>query len=96
MVDFGKSDNMMKMDREIGLRVTHKPLYDKLSELGIPIIQTTSKTIKNLTKISKHTNNATISHADIYSILYKDCDKYYISKTQHNLEKRIYLHKQLN
>ena len=29
-----------------------KPFHDKLTKLGIPIIQTTSQTIKNLTNIS--------------------------------------------
>ena len=41
-------------------------LYDKLTKLGIPIIQTTSQTIKNLT--NKRTNNKTTSHAGVYSI----------------------------
>ena len=56
-------------------------------------MQITSQTIKNLTNISKHTNNVTTSHTGIYSIPYKDCDKHYISETQHSLEKRIYKHK---
>ena len=73
---------------------THnKPLYGKLTKLGIPIIQTTPQTIKNLTSISKCTNNITTSHAGIYSIPCKDCDKYYIGEIQRNLEKRIYEHK---
>ena len=38
--------------------------------------------------------NETTSHAGIYSIPFKDCDKHYIGKTQHNLEKRIQEHKQ--
>ena len=39
---------------------THnKPRYDKLIKLGIPIIQTTSQTIKNLTNISKQTKHVT-------------------------------------
>ena len=33
------------------------------------------------------------SHAGIYSIPSKDCNRYYIGKTQCNLEKRIYEHK---
>ena len=51
-------------------------------------IQTTSQTIKNLTNISKQTNNETTSHAGIYSIPRKDCNKHYIGKTQHNLGKK--------
>ena len=35
-----------------------------------------------------------IPHAGIYSISRKDCNKHYISKTQCNLEKKIYEHKQ--
>ena len=62
--------------------LTHnKSLYDKLTKLGIPIIQTTSKTIRNHTNISKCTNNITTSHAGIYSIPCKDCDKHYIGET---------------
>ena len=58
---------------------THnKPLYDKL---------------KNLTKSSKRSNYATNSHAGIYSIPWKDCDKHHIGETQRNQEKRIYEHK---
>ena len=56
---------------------THKPLYDKLTKLRIPIIQTKSQTIKNLTKIFKQTNNTTTSHEDIYSIPCKDCNKWW-------------------
>ena len=48
---------------------THnRPLYEKLTKLGIPIIQTTLQAIKYLTNISKHTNNITTSHAGNYSI----------------------------
>ena len=32
------------------------------------------------TNMSKRTDNATTSHAGIYSIPCKDCDKYYISE----------------
>ena len=72
---------------------THITLYDKLTKLGIPIIQTTSQTIKNLKIITKRTNNETTSHAGIYSIPCKDCNKHYIVETLRNLEKRIYEHK---
>ena len=51
------------------------------------------QTIKKLTNISKRTNNETTSHAGIYSIPCKGCNKHYISETQRNLEKRIYEHK---
>ena len=71
----------------------NKPLYHKLTKLGIPIIQTTLQTIKSPTNISKLTNNTATSHASIYSIPYKDSDKHYIGETQRNLEKRIYEHK---
>ena len=54
---------------------------------------TNSSQNKNLSHISKRTNNATTSHASIYSIPYKDCNKHYIGETQCNLEKRIYEHK---
>ena len=67
--------------------------YDKLTKLEIPIIQTTSQTIKNFTNITKQTNNETTSHTGIYFIPCKDCNKYYICETQYNLEKRIYKHK---
>ena len=40
-------------------------LCNKLTKLGIPIIQTTAQTIKNLTNIRKRTSNETTSHADI-------------------------------
>ena len=52
-----------------------------------------TETIKNLTNITKWTNNETTSHTGIYSIPCKDCNKHYIYKTQYNLEKRIYEHK---
>ena len=65
----------------------NKSLYDKLFRSRIPFKQTTSETIKN---ISKHTNNISTSHAVIYSI----CAKRYIRETQRNQEKRIYGHKQ--
>ena len=68
-------------------------LYDKLTKLGIPILQTTSQTIKNPTNIIKRTHNETPSHAGIYSIACKDCNKHYISENQRNLETRIYEHK---
>ena len=45
------------IDRSLYL-LTHITLYDKLTKLGIPII----KTIKNLTNITKRTNNETSSH----------------------------------
>ena len=45
------------------------------------IISITSQTITNFTNISKCTNNITTSYAGICSILYNDCDKYYIGKT---------------
>ena len=61
--------------------------------MNLTIIQTTSKTIKNLTNIIKQTNNETKSHVGIYTITCKDCNKLYISETQRNLEKRIYEHK---
>ena len=44
----------------------------------MPVIQTTSRTIKNLTNIRKQTNNNTTSHVGIYSIPCKDCNKHYI------------------
>ena len=47
--------------------VTHRPK---------PTIQTTSRTIKDLSNISKCTNNATTCHEVIYSIPWKDCDKH--------------------
>ena len=83
------------------ISITHRPislptnthnitLYDKLNKLGIPIIQTTSQTIKNITNITKRTNNETTSHAGIYSIPCKDCNKHYIGETQRNLKKRIH------
>ena len=66
----------------------HNNLLDhKLTKLGIPIILTTSH------QLLKRTNNAIISHAGIYSIPCKDCDKHYIDETQRNLEKKIYEHK---
>ena len=71
----------------------HITLNEKLSKLGIPIIQTISQTIKSLTNISKRSNNETTSHAGIYSIPSKNCNKHYIGETQHNLQKRIYEHK---
>ena len=74
--------------------LTHKLLYYKLNKLGLLIIRTTSQTIKNLTSISKHTNNVTTSQAGIYSIPCKNSDKHYIGQTQHHLEKRIYEYKQ--
>ena len=64
-------------------------LYNKLTKLGIPIIQTTPQTIKNLTNITKRTNNGTTSHAGYILHL----NKHYIGETQCNLEKRIYDHK---
>ena len=73
---------------------THnKSLYEKLIKLGIPIIKTISQTIKDLINILKQTNNAITSHAGIYSIPCKDCNKHYIGITQKNLEKRMYEHK---
>ena len=71
----------------------NKPPFDKLNKLEITVLQTTSQTIKNLTNISKQTNNPTTSHAGIYSIPCKDCNKHYICETQRNLEKSIYEHK---
>ena len=47
---------------------------------------------KNLTNLTKRTNNETTSHAGIYYIPCKDCNKHYIGETQRNLEKRIYEH----
>ena len=84
--------------------ITHRPisvpssthniaLFDKLIKLGTPIIQTTPQTIKNLTNITKGTNKKTTTHAGIYSILCKDCNKHYIGEIQSNLEKCIYEHK---
>ena len=66
---------------------THKSLNDKLTKLGIPIIQTAPQTIKHLTNISKRINSVTTSDTGIYSISCKDCDKHYIVETQRNLEK---------
>ena len=91
-----KNNNTIPINhRPISLPIsTHnKPIYDKLTKLGILIIQTTSQTIKNLTNIPNQTNNATTSHTGIYSIPSKDCYDHDISKTQCNLEKRIYQHK---
>ena len=81
--------------RSVSLPInTHNvTLYYKLTLLGIPITQTTSQTIKNLTEITKLTNNETTSHASIFFIPCKDCNKHYIGESQHNLEKRIYEHK---
>ena len=45
-------------------------------------MQTLSKKIKNLRNISKRTNNETTSHAGIYSISCKDCNKHFIGETQ--------------
>ena len=77
--------------------ITHRPqthinitLYDKLTKLGIPIIQNTLQTITNITK---QANNETTSHVGIYSILCKDSNKNYFGKTQRNRKKRIYEHK---
>ena len=64
------------------MNTDNKPLYDNLSKLGIPIIQTRSQTIKNLTNFSKRFNNATTSHAGIYFIQCKNCNKHYIGETQ--------------
>ena len=72
--------------------IHNKPLYDKLTKLRIPIIQTTSQTITNFTYVFKYTNNITTFHASIYSILCNDCDKYYTGEAQCNLDKRIYEH----
>ena len=66
----------------------HKNLYDKSNKLGIPIVQTALKTIKNLTNISKRTSNTTTSHAGIYLIPGKDSNKHYISETKRTLEKK--------
>ena len=61
------------------------------------IRNTTSQTIKNLTNILKHNNNITTFHTGIYYLPCKDCDKHYISKTQHNLQKEsINTNDQLN
>ena len=49
----------------------------------------------NPTYIFQRTNNVTTSHAGIYSIPCKVCDKQYICETQQNIEKRIYGHKWL-
>ena len=70
-------------------------LYDKLTKFGIPIVQTTSQAIKNLTNILKWTNNETTSNPGIYFIPCKDCYKHYIGENQRSLEKRIYKHKRL-
>ena len=56
-------------------------LYDKITDLGIPIIQTTSQTIKDLTNIPIQTNIETTSHAGIYSIPCKDYNKHCIDET---------------
>ena len=66
----------------------HIALYDKLTKLGIPIIKSSTQTIKILPNISKRTNNETTSHAGIYYISYKDCNRHYISETQRHLEKK--------
>ena len=42
----------------------------------------------NLTDISKRYNNIATSYVSIYSILYRDCDKYQIGETKRNLEKK--------
>ena len=96
------SSNKPKKKKPI-IPITHRPislptnrhkitLYDKLTKFGIPIIQTTSQTIKNLTNITKWTKSETTFHAGIYSIPFKDCNKHYTGETQFNLEKRIYGH----
>ena len=93
------SSNKPKKTNPI-IPITHRPillpsnthsitLYDKLTKLGIPIIQT----IKNLTNITKWTINKTTSLAGIYSIPCKDCNKHNIGETQRNLEKRIHGYK---
>ena len=64
-------------------------VYIYIYSLRISIIQTISQTIKDLTNITKRTNRETTSHADIYSITCKDCNKHYIGKTQRNQEKTI-------
>ena len=56
-------------------------------------MQTTSQTIKNLTIISKRTNNTITSHTGKYFVPSKDCNKYYIAEIQRNLGKIIYEHK---
>ena len=43
--------------------------------------------------VSPFCDDETTSHADIYSIPCKDCNKHYNGETQPNLEKRIYEHK---
>ena len=55
----------------------------------MPIMQNTTQTIRNLTNISKQTNNETTSHAGIYSILCKDGNKHYIGETKGKLEKNL-------
>ena len=47
----------------------------------------------NLSNMSKRIANINTSHAGLYSIPWKDCDKYYIGETQCNLVKMIYKHK---
>ena len=61
--------------------IHNEPFYDKLTKLGIPILQTTSQTIKNLANISKCTNSITTFHSGIYSITCNDYNKYYIGET---------------
>ena len=73
---------------------THnKPLCDKLTNIGIPIFETTSQTIKNVTNISKRSKNITISHAGIYFFAWKYYDRHYIDKKTKQSRKRIYEHK---
>ena len=66
--------------------LTYQHSYNKLTKLGITIIQTTSQIIKDFTTICKWTSNIITSHTSIYFIPCNDCDKYYIGKTQCNLE----------
>ena len=54
---------------------------------------TTQQTIKNLTNITKRTNNEPTFHARRNSIPCKDCNKHYIGETLRNIEKKIYKHK---
>ena len=80
--------NLRKRDPSLYPLTYTKNLF-MTTKLGILIIQIKLQIIKNFSSISKHTNNITTSHTDIYIYPCYNCDKYCIGKIQCYLDKDL-------
>ena len=68
-------------------------IYNTLNKLRIPTTLSTSQTIRETLKKTRHLSQTPTSKAGIYTIPCDNCNKVYIGETQRELKKRLDEHK---